>query len=86
MIQCIKAIGTNTNKECEAMIIVIKGGIEEIRQKNNVPKPPTDDILSDYYYCTCLEFNWPIHPCPYDADINDDGDDKCNCCPFRSGG
>jgi len=64
------------------MIIVIKSGLEE-RQRNNLPLPPiTNDSLSGH--CTCLEFDWPIHPCPYDVDINEDSSDKCNCCPYCS--
>ena len=33
--------------------------------------------------CTCNEYKWPSHRCPYAADVNDDLDDEyCNCCPW----
>lgn len=33
--------------------------------------------------CTCNEYAWTSHACPYAAEFSDDStDDDCNCCPF----
>ena len=31
--------------------------------------------------CTCDEYNWESHTCPFSVEIHDDYD-ECNCCPY----
>lgn len=45
--------------------------------KENKPDEP-QEILNR---CTCSE-GYEEHSCPYQSDVNNDDEFKCNCCPY----
>lgn len=32
--------------------------------------------------CTCDSGEWDEHTCPFRADVNDDSESLCTCCPM----
>lgn len=49
------------------------------KKKLPEPKEITKEITGK---CTCNIYKWKKHHCPYQADVNNDEDFKCHCCPF----
>lgn len=47
--------------------------------KKQEPEIITNDIENR---CTCDEYNWSSHPCPYRSDVGNDSESECNCCPY----
>jgi len=48
-----------------------------VGQKKKAPKKNIKDR------CTCEEFYYEAHSCPYEADVNNDPNDEyCTCCPY----
>ena len=46
-------------------------------------KPPDnyEDLPEFEDRCTCNEYDWEEHECPYGVEINEDYE-LCVCCPF----
>lgn len=48
------------------------------------------DVSGDFYLCyDCIEGTvctcdrrYGLHSCPYKADVNDDSETECDCCPY----
>jgi hypothetical protein len=47
-------------------------------------QPPDnwEDIKEFEDRCTCDEYEWEEHNCPFSEEILDDPEDYCTCCPY----
>lgn len=41
-----------------------------------------EDIIEDE--CTCDKIEYEEHICPFQCEIHDDQEFKCNCCPYHT--
>ena len=48
------------------------------------PQPPEnwEDMEEFEDHCTCNDYEWEEDACQYSAEINDDPEDYCTCCPY----
>ncbi|RPJ40053.1 MAG: hypothetical protein EHM35_00155 [Planctomycetaceae bacterium] len=57
----------------------------EEEQAQRKPEPPDSDDwgrLGINDRCTCNEYEWGAHSCPFEEEINDNYEEGCCCCPY----
>jgi hypothetical protein len=60
------------------------GSVLQKMQKENEMKKPQPLLITEMFYreCTCDEYEWEEQVCPFEADVNNNPNATCNCCPY----
>lgn len=76
-----EATGQQAIEESKFQRVNDELGLLLCKESGKLPEP--DEITEELYEsCTCDEYEWSGHACPYQEAINDDHTSLCYCCLF----